>query len=195
MSPPDPRVASSADLDGLATTLSMAFRDDPVWRWAFPEASGLEPWWRFYVRSALRYPSTWVLDGYAAAAVWIPPGGSELTDEDEERIEPLLAELVGPRTEDVIELLERFEESHPAERPHYYLSLLGTHPNHRGRGLGMALLTRNLADLDAEGTPAYLESTNPDNDKRYERLGFVKVGEFSTPDGRHPVSTMWRDPA
>jgi hypothetical protein len=59
----------------------------------------------------------------------------------------------------------------------------------------MALLTRNLADLDAEGTPAYLESTNPDNDKRYERLGFVKVGEFSTPDGRHPVSTMWRDPA
>jgi hypothetical protein len=42
--------------------------------------------------------------------------------------------------------------------------------------------------------PAYLESTNPENDKRYERLGFVRRGEFSTPDGQHTVTTMWREP-
>ena len=30
-------------------------------------------------------------------------------------------------------------------------------------------------------------------DARYERLGFVRTGEFSTPDGSHTVATMWRD--
>jgi hypothetical protein len=43
--------------------------------------------------------------------------------------------------------------------------------------------------------PAYLESTNPANDRRYEGVGFERVGEFSTPDGQHMVSTMWRGPA
>jgi hypothetical protein len=42
--------------------------------------------------------------------------------------------------------------------------------------------------------PAYLESSNPDNNGRYERIGFRRVGEFSTPDDRHTVATMWRDP-
>jgi len=41
--------------------------------------------------------------------------------------------------------------------------------------------------------PAYLESSNPDNDKRYERVGFRRVGEFATPDGSRKVATMWRE--
>jgi ribosomal protein S18 acetylase RimI-like enzyme len=28
---------------------------------------------------------------------------------------------------------------HPREPPHYYLTLLGTHPDHRGKGIGMRL--------------------------------------------------------
>ena len=57
----------------------------------------------------------------------------------------------------------------------------------------MALLADTLARIDEEGAPAYLESSNPANDARYERLGFLKVGEFSTPDGAHTVATMWRE--
>ena len=57
----------------------------------------------------------------------------------------------------------------------------------------MALLAENLARIDEEAMPAYLESSNPDNDKRYERLGFRRVGEFSTPDGSCTVATMWRE--
>ena len=52
----------------------------------------------------------------------------------------------------------------------------------------------NLAKIDSEGIPAYLESSNPDNDPRYERLGFVRAGEFERPDGRLTCSTMWREP-
>ena len=188
------RVATDSDLEGVTKTLWLAFRDDPLWSWAFPEREKLEPWWHFMIESALRYPWVWVADEYSAASVWIPPGETELTAEEEERVEPVLEDLVGHRASAVMELLERFEESHPRDRPHYYLSLLGTHPDRRGQGLGMALLADNLARIDEEGVPAYLESSNPDNDRRYKRLGFTRTGEFSTPDGRHRVATMWREP-
>lgn len=188
------RVAAARDLDGLTSTLWAAFSEDPLWSWAFPDRSKLEVWWRFLIASALRYPCVWVTGPIAAASVWIPPDGTELTDEEEERVEPLLTELVGPRAPAVIDLLGRFEASHPRTEPHYYLSLLGTHPDHRGRGIGMELLAENLSTIDAEGLPAYLESSNPENDERYERLGFQKVGAFSTPDNAHLVATMWREP-
>jgi len=45
-----------------------------------------------------------------------------------------LRDLVGSHTDDVLTLLDRFEANHPRDTPHYYLSLLGTHPSHRGRG-------------------------------------------------------------
>jgi hypothetical protein len=57
----------------------------------------------------------------------------------------------------------------------------------------MALLADNLEQIDAEGVPAFLESSNPANNARYERLGFRQVGEFSTPDGTRRVATMWRE--
>jgi ribosomal protein S18 acetylase RimI-like enzyme len=107
-------------------------------------------------------------------------------------MEPLVRDLIGERAAPVMELVERFEASHPKEQPHYYLTLLGTHPQYRGRGIGMALLSENLASIDSEGAAAYLESTNPANNRRYERLGFKRMGEFTTPRGERTVTTMWR---
>jgi GNAT superfamily N-acetyltransferase len=132
-------------------------------------------------------------DGGAAAS-WIPPGEPELSDEDEARIEPLLRELVGSHADDVLALLERFDANHPRDPPHYFLSLLGTHPDHRGRGQGMGLLAATLALIDEQGVAAYLESSNRANDHRYERYGFVQVGEFAAPSGGPTVACMWRDP-
>jgi hypothetical protein len=59
----------------------------------------------------------------------------------------------------------------------------------------MELLRANLATIDSEGMPAYLESSNPANDARYESLGFEPRSAFSTPDGEHSVTTMWREPS
>lgn len=190
----DVRTASSADLDGLTAVITAAFSEDPLWRWAFPELGGLEAWWRFLISSTLRYPHTYIAGDFAAAAVWIPPGGVELTEEEEEQVEPLLQELIGERAADVLALLGEFENSHPHDPQHWYLSLLGTDPRERSKGIGMGLLAGCLEMVDAEHLPAYLESSNPANDARYERLGFAPHGSFSTPDGRHSVTTMWREP-
>jgi GNAT superfamily N-acetyltransferase len=176
------RVATEHDLDGITATLSAAFAADPLWNWAFP-TRGLVDLWRLLISSALRYPS-----------VWIPPAGIELTKAEETSLGPMLEGLVGSRASEILTLFERLDDTHPDGPPHYYLSLLGTHPDHRGKGLGMALLADNLAKIDSEGMPAYLESSNPENDPRYERLGFVRVGEFQRPDGQLTCSTMWREP-
>jgi GNAT superfamily N-acetyltransferase len=189
----EPRAATASDLHGVTATLTAAFATDPLWSWAFPDPADLAMWWRYCIASALRYPLVWMSGDYAAAAVWIPPNGIELTAEEEEGVEPMIRDLIGSRCDNVMELLDRFEASHPRKVPHYYLSLLGTHPDHRGEGLGMALLADNLRRTDAEGIPAFLESSNPANNARYERLGFRQVGEFTTPDGARTVATMWRE--
>ena len=173
----DVHIATAADLEDLTTTLTAAFEHDPLWTWVFPNPKHLAVWWRFCISSALRYSCVWITGDYAAASVWIPPEGTELS----------------PRAPEALELLERFETSHPRLRPHYYLSLLGTHPDHRGQGLGMSLLTENLRGMDAEGIPAYLESSNPRNDGPYEEIGFRRLGEFDTPGGERKVTTLWRD--
>ena len=187
------RLATERDVDGVTATLVAAFEADPLWRWAFPQG-GLDPIWHLLVSSAMRYSLVRFVGDHAASSVWIPPGGVELTAAEEASLGPMLESQIGSRAGEVLELFERMERAHPDGPPHYYLSLLGTHPDHRGKGLGMALLADNLAEIDSAGMPAYLESSNPENDPRYERLGFVRVGEFERPDGRLTCSTMWREP-
>jgi GNAT superfamily N-acetyltransferase len=196
--PVDSRVATKADLDALAETMALAFYADPVWSWAFPDPDRrLEQHravWGFAIESALDYGWVRMADA-GAAALWIPPGKPELRPEDARRFEPMLAGLLGDEAPRVLDTFARFDRAHPADRPHYYLSLLATHPDHRGRGLGMGLLAENLARIDAEGAAAYLESTNPDNHCRYEGVGFVRWGEFELGEDGPPVTQMWRDPS
>ncbi len=194
----NPRVAGAADVEAVTEILTVAFHDDPVWGGVFPEPERRTAqhavFWRYYVEGALPNEWVWLAEHGAAAALWIPPGRPEIAPEDEAKLEPMLVELLGEaQAAVVIETFARFEAAHPRDEPHYYLSLLGTHPGHRGKGIGMGLVADNLAMIDAEKMPSYLESTNPANNRRYERCGFVQVGEFSLPgDDGPPVATMWR---
>jgi GNAT superfamily N-acetyltransferase len=195
---PRVKLVTEAEAEPVSELFALAFFDDPIWSWAFPDpARRMEhqrAWWSLYLHSAIPYASVWMTDDGGAAALWIPPGEPELSDEDEASVEPLLRELVGAHADAVLTLLDRFASNHPRQRPHAYLSLLGTHPDHRGQGKGMRLLAANLAQLDEQGMPAFLESSNRANDHRYERLGFVQVGEFATPAGGPTAACMWRDP-
>jgi GNAT superfamily N-acetyltransferase len=199
--PSDPtlgaRRAGEADAAQLTELFTLAFYDDPTWSWAFPDPGRRidqhRAWWGLYVRSAIPYGWVWMTEDGGAASQWIPPGRTELSEQDEALVEPFLRDQLGAHADDVLTLVERFDSNHPKEPPHYYLSLLGTHPDHRGHGKGMALLAANLALIDEEGMPAYLESSNRANDHRYESLGFTTVGEFESPHGEPTVACMWRD--
>ena len=145
------------------------------------------------VDASFRNEWTWVTEHCESVAIWAPPGARELSDADEERLVELVGELIGgDHANAVLQVLLQFESSHPRDVPHYYLSIVGTHDDHRGHGIGEALLAENLRLVDAERMPAYLESSNPANLKRYMRLGFEPIGEIAIPDGRPPVVMMWR---
>jgi GNAT superfamily N-acetyltransferase len=187
-----------ANASEVTDLFALAFYEDPLWSWAFPDdGKRMEHHrllWALYMRSAVPYGWVWMTKDGGAASLWIPAGKPELSEEDEPEMEPLLRRMLGSHADDVLTLIELLESNHPHEEPHYYLSLLGTHPDHRGHGKGMGLLAENLARLDEMGMPAYLESSNRANDQRYGRLGFAQVGELTAPSGGPTVACMWRDP-
>ena len=134
-------------------------------------------YWRLYVEGALRYSTVFMTQDASAVSVWIPPAGTELSDAGEEAVEQLVKATLEPRAvAAMIKLWERFAANHPRDEPHAYLSLLATHPDHQGRGLGQGLLAEGLQRWDAAGAPAYLESTNPSNDHRSRWCRSITAG-------------------
>jgi GNAT superfamily N-acetyltransferase len=189
------RLATPADIDAITAAFTSAFFHDPVWGPVFPDESRRAEqaalMWRVYATAALRYPWTFVTPDAEAAAIWIPPGGTELTDEEASRLGELIEETAGPQAAaSAREIEERFAAAHPAGS-FFHLTILATHASHRGKGLGMALLAETLTRIDALGAAAYLESTNPVNNERYRRAGFERRAEITMPSG-HVVTTMWR---
>ncbi|WP_439544496.1 hypothetical protein [Hyphomicrobium sp.] len=185
--------ATNTEASRVIDVVSEAFLDDPTWSWAFPDPAARRSWWTLCIQEALRYPWTFKTEGYETVSVWIPPDGTELSYEAELGVPDRLVDLVGSRAAEVGELLDRFGRAHPRHEPHYYLSLLGTKNEHRGQGLGIALLQENLTRIDVEHMPAYLESSNPNNNHRYESVGFAAVTAFQAPGNGPTVTGMWRN--
>src|ERR1700761_943167 len=194
------RVATVEDMDAVGEVLARAFEHDPLWGWAFEDASrerklaSLGAVFGFFCGAALELGWVRVTDGVEAVALWIPPGSPEMTPADEERLPGVIAAACGPESASrVKELLDAFERNHPHEPPHFYLSLLATHPDHAGQGHGVGLVAACLAEIDAgdPAAPAFLESSNPRNLARYERLGFRPIRDVELVAGLGGTQ-MWR---
>src|ERR1700753_35098 len=175
------RVATTDDLEVTGETLARAVEHDPLWGWAFEDAererklASLGEVFGFFCEAALDLGWVRVTDGVEAVALWIPPGSPEMTPADEERLPAVVHIGCGPESAPRVgRLLDAFEANHPHEPPHFYLSLLATHPDHAGKGIGVGLVADNLAEIDAGDPPAsaFLESSNPRNVARYARLRF-----------------------
>jgi len=194
----DARPARRDDLEAVAATLAAAFDTDPAWTWVFRDpgrrTDQLRAVWTLLLEASVDHGWVWLTPGAGAVTHWVPPGIPELSSTEEDRLEELLAELLGPDVDRSDALMAGLAAAHPTGPDHYYLSLFGTRPDQRGKGLGMALLADNLARIDTEGTPAYLESTNAANLVRYRSVGFADHGSFALPDGGPVVTTMWRPP-
>jgi ribosomal protein S18 acetylase RimI-like enzyme len=186
-----------SSIDACVRIVVDSFHDDPLWSWAFPDAARRRGqhgvFWRLFVEGAVRYPFTWLTEGQSATSVWITPGGTELTEELEARVDAFLERQESRTADRVRGVFEQFERAHPHSEPHYYLSLLGTDPAQRGHGYGLGLLAENLRAIDEVSAPAYLEASNSANVPLYERYGFREWTRFQVPDGGPEIVTMWRE--
>jgi GNAT superfamily N-acetyltransferase len=192
--PDAPRPITDDDIDTVVTILVESFYRDPVWAWAFPDDDHRRDQhralWREFVIGARRYPWTFLTAGGEATAVWIPPDGTELTDDQEHALLPMLAE-VGVDIDRVEVVMDLLDGAHPHDEPHFHLSMLGTHPDHLGHGHGLGLLASTLREIDRLNAPAYLEASNVANVPLYARYGFRPLQTLTLPDGPDAV-TMWR---
>jgi len=186
----------------LASIAAAGFYDDPVMSWVFPEASTRLEQLRFafggLVRDFLPDRGPVHLLDDACATFWRQP---YFSDDRAERTGD--GDAGGGEMPDVpftADVLERFAildstmaAAHPHD-PHWYLNVISTLPERQGTGLGARAIRAVLEVCDAEGIPAYLESSNPRNMTLYRRHGFVQTGELPLPDGPS-LYPMWRDPA
>ena len=185
--------ARSTDQGRVVETIVLAFADDPAARWMYPNAVQYLEYFPQFVGAfgGRAFDSGMVheVGDFRGAALWLAPG----IHPDDDGIVDLIVRSVPERDhEAMFSLFERMEEYHPAE-PHWHLPLIGVEPHDQGRGLGSALLHNALARCDAEGTPAYLESSNERNIPLYRRHGFEVMGKIQVGTSP-PITPMLRRP-
>jgi ribosomal protein S18 acetylase RimI-like enzyme len=186
-----------SDLPAVTETLSRAFFDDPVMAWVFEQADErleqLRAWMGLSLDAGATRGHLYTVGDRRAAALWSPPDVTIFDDFWGPQIASLMTELIGDEAGPKLRGLMRMVASHPPE-PHFYLMILGTHPESQGEGLGGALLEPLLERCDAQGLVAYLESSNARNLPFYERHGFEVMGEVEVADDGPVVHPMQRKP-
>jgi ribosomal protein S18 acetylase RimI-like enzyme len=196
--PPAIRRATLADVEPLAAMLERAFRDDPVAAWAFRHAGArrraLERFQAIRLRQTITDEDVWTAADHSCAALWSPPERWHNSLREDAALAPCFAH---PRLLGRLPLVSAgwlaMERKHPASPPHYYLAVLGTDPEHQGRGLGSALLRPVLERCDDDGLGVYLECSKERNIDFYARHGFRVREELRLLRGPS-IWTMWRDP-
>ena len=173
-------IGKPEDKSRLLQTIVLGFSADPMARWAFPDPAVYldrrDEFFDAFGGAAFDHGTAFVAEDGAAVATWLPPG----VDADGDRMDAIMAEQTpDSRKEEMDELFAKMNDFHPKE-PHWYLPLIAADPARQGQGLGTALMEAAIARIDADGRPAYLESSNPRNIPLYERFGFEPIGEIRT---------------
>jgi GNAT superfamily N-acetyltransferase len=172
------RGIDEASADVAYATIVLAFSADPAARWTWPRAEdflrNMPLAARAFSSKGFALGTAYEIGGFAGVALWLPPG----TASDEEALAGIMDRTAHAGIKrDLAQVFERMSSFHPRE-PHWYLPLIGVDPARQGQRLGDQLMIHALARCDADGLPAYLESSNPRNIPFYERHGFEALGKI-----------------
>ncbi|KAL4946281.1 hypothetical protein BDV06DRAFT_218610 [Aspergillus oleicola] len=111
--------------------------------------------------------------GFAAAAVWFPPSISISTDG-----------ITNPKILDYLGSLIPIRKEHLQGRKHWYLSLIGRHPQRTEPGAVRAVIEPYIKKAREQGVPLWLEAINDHARDVYQRFGFRTVAEARVGVGR-----------
>lgn len=195
------RPVRKSDIPALARVLARAFHDDPVMQWMQPDEqrrSGGMPGFfgaltRHHFLAGGGAEIAVSASGVGAAALWDAPGCWQQKPAEQLAMLPAMLRAFRGRLGAGRVLTEQMKAVHP-EEPHWYLAIIGSDPDVRGGGFAAALMRSRLDRCDAEGAPAYLESSNADNVPYYNRFGFDVTGEIVIPNDGPTLWCMWRRP-
>jgi ribosomal protein S18 acetylase RimI-like enzyme len=193
MTKPIIKTATPSSADQAIGTVVLAFSSDPVARWFYPDPHQyllhLPSFVRLFAGKAFEHNSAYYVDGYLAAALWLPPD----VHSDENALAALLQRTIPEENQqEIFGFVEQMDNSHPSE-PHWYLPMIGVDPSKQGQGYGSALLKHALERCDGEGKLAYLEASSPKSIPLYQRHGFELIGTIQV-GSSPPLFPMLRKP-
>ncbi len=174
----------------VVETVVRAFEFDPAFRYFFPSDSEYREQSRHLVEylfdKRVAQGTAWAIAEAQAVALWDHPR-SRLSASDIARDESLGVRLSQAIGRDAAKRLALYDAATTAAFPdneeYWYLGILAVDPDHQGTGLGSAILKDGMARAHAEGLPAYLETTNPDNVPYYRYHGWDLVQTIETEFG------------
>jgi GNAT superfamily N-acetyltransferase len=186
------RRADRDEVEELGQLMSRAFQDDPLFVHMVPDRAererlgyaNFEP----VVRLAMQTGEVWRHGG--SVACWQPPGKHDPTEQEVrasglDQVSSVLGEAAVGRLSAVFATLdERGAANHVPD--HWYLALLGTEPEHKGKGHGAAVLRPVLERAAAQGVPCYLETMAERNVAFYSRQGFALLESGVDPGSSLP---------
>jgi len=175
------RTAIASDRDGAVSALTDAFAADPIWGWMTrsdpPPPGRLRLFFETIVEGELQKgaETAYVAGAGAGASIWRDVGDKGPSNWEILKSTPTFVRVFRSGLGRTLRAVSAIDKAHPKEL-HAYLFFVGVHQNHRGHGLGAALLTPMLERCDTEGIPAYLENSNPIN-------GFRAARKYRSPEG------------
>jgi len=183
----DLRTASDDDLAQIRTTFVRSFWEDPVVRWLFPDDDEFREGTMMidFFRRLVAHGFSSVTPDVVAFALWIPPGRPEVEIEQSVTDSPT-DELIGK----FVALGEAVGANTPSE-DHWYLQMIGTHPDWQRRGYGSQLISEGISRARRDGLGVYLETETIENVAYYRHLGFEVRSEWDVDAGGPHMWGMW----
>ncbi|MGZ5828025.1 MAG: GNAT family N-acetyltransferase [Xanthobacteraceae bacterium] len=190
-------------IQGAVDLLAVAFKDDPIFCFHFPDPSlrrkVFELFFGDVVRAHIQFGHVYgAFDGkrLIGAAVWRPPNavvagmGAQLRT----LITRYRVLALSPRLGKM--LLKGFaglEQTHP-RHPHWYLFFIGVDSSLRGRNIGAQLMAPVHEAAEAAELPCYLETPFRQTLPFYRRLRYEVTSEPRPFEGAPQLWAMTRKP-
>ena len=191
------------DTEEVGQVLAAAMFNDPLAAATFPEIEDREALLPLHLEALARYCALFgqvhgLGDPLEAAAIWLVPGETEMT---EERLVAAgmntHAEVIGyEASERFFGVVEYMDAVHAEviDGDHWYLQVIGVAPDVQQGGYGSALLAPVLEEADQALQPVYLETFAAETVGYYENLGFEVMASDREPVLGLKYWAMLREP-
>jgi GNAT superfamily N-acetyltransferase len=190
------RTARPGERAVVTATVAAAFASDPAWSYIlggeYDRLSGAFAGTLFDLR--VDGGDVWVSDDLSAVAMWEPPAGPRLEPAAVQRLWQGYRDNAGDRAWQAMRDYDQAVAAARPSTPYWYLGVLATHPDRRGRGLATAVIGPVLAQADHDAVACCLETSTAANRAFYKRRGFTQATQVAVPGG---PTTWWltRPPA
>ena len=193
MTAPQVRTARSSDEGRVIDTMVLAFSTHPPARWMYTASEQYLAYFPEFVRAfggrAFDYGTAHLTEDGHGAAMWLPPG----VHPNDQAVVDLIQRTIPERDhEPLFAMFDQMARYHPDES-NWHLPLIGVDPTRQRKGYASILLKHVLRLCDEDGTPAYLECSNPENISLYQRHGFEVLGTIQVGISP-PIMPMLRQP-